>query len=1139
MDPLTHVAAFRRTLVAAGIVLAILLLSRGTAGVGAQAPDPCAPPNGNPVVCENQQTGAPSSEWDINGGGAGDVTIQGFSTDISVNRGDTIDFKIDTDATSYQLDIYRMGYYGGFGARKVATVTPSATLPQVQPACLSDVTTGLVDCGNWAVSASWAVPSTAVSGIYFAKVTRIDTGGASHIVFVVRDDTGHSDLLFQTSDTTWQAYNQYGGNSLYAGNPVGRAYKVSYNRPLTVRGTAVEDSVFNAEYPMVRWLEANGFNVSYFTGIDSDRLGAELLEHKAFLSVGHDEYWSGGQRTNVEAARAAGVHLAFFSGNEVFWKTRWETSISSGAAPYRTLVSYKETHANAKIDPLPTVWTGAWEDPRFSPPADGGRPANALTGTLFRVNSGTGALTVPAAQGKLRFWRNTAAAALAPGTSLSLTDGTLGYEWDEDVPNAFRPAGLIRLSDTTLNSVERLQDYGSTYGLATATHSLTLYRHSSGALVFGAGTVQWSWGLDSNHERGSAAPSLTMQQATVNLFADMSVQPLTLQAGLIAASESTDIVKPTSTITSPSNGADIPANTYITISGTASDGEGGAVGGVEVSADGGATWQRALGRETWTFSWHSGPSRSVNLLSRAVDDAGNLEIPSGGITVNVGTVPPTCPCSLWSPSQAPAVTGANDPAAIEVGTRFRSDTSGYVTAIRFYKDPRNSGVHSGHLWSDSGVLLSTVAFSGETASGWQQATFGAPVAINANTTYVVSYHTSAGFYSADSGYFSAAGLHSGTLYAPRDTEFGANGVFHYGSTAFPSDSFASQNFWVDVVFVQSVGPDTTAPVVSVVAPANGAANVAASAQISGSFSEGLDPATVTGSTFELRDATNALVPATVGYLNGTGTATLTPLSPLAFSTSYTATLQGGAGGITDTAGNPLVSDYTWSFTTAGVPPPPPTAGPGGPILIVSNSTNPFSQYYAEVLRAEGLNAFAALDVTQITSQILSSYDVVILGEMALSAPQVSMFTDWVTAGGNLVAMRPDKQLAGLLGLADASATLAEAYLQVDTSVAPGTGIVAETMQYHGTADRYTAAGATTIATLFSSATTGTTNPAVTLKSVGAAMRRHSPTTWRNQSCIRGKAIPRGRARSVTGRPRSDPTTCSLAVLRPTTSIARR
>ena len=100
-----------------------------------------------------------------------------------------------------------MGYYGGMGARKVATIPSSATLRQVQPNPLTNAATGLVDCGNWSVSASWTVPANATSGIYFAKPIRDDTGGASHIVFVVRDDDGNSDLLFQTSDTTWQAYN--------------------------------------------------------------------------------------------------------------------------------------------------------------------------------------------------------------------------------------------------------------------------------------------------------------------------------------------------------------------------------------------------------------------------------------------------------------------------------------------------------------------------------------------------------------------------------------------------------------------------------------------------------------------------------------------------------------------------------------------------------------------------------------------------------------------------------------------------------------------------------------------------------------------------------------------------------------------
>ena len=274
-------------------------------------------------------------------------------------------------------------------------------------------------------------------------------------MFIVRDDSSHSDMFFQTSDTTWQAYNTYGGNSLYVGGPgqnPGRAYKVSYNRPFITRdGGTQHDWVFNAEYPMVRFLEANGYNVSYTTGVDSDRRGTLIQQHKVFLSVGHDEYWSGTQRTNVEAARNAGVNMAFFSGNEVFWKTRWESAISADGTQYRTLVSYKETHENAKVDPAgPTVWTGTWMDPRFSPPADGGRPQNALTGTLFTVNCCTDTITVPAADGQMRLWRNTAVASQPVGGVYITTPGTLGYEWDSDIDNGFRPTGLFRMSDTIL-----------------------------------------------------------------------------------------------------------------------------------------------------------------------------------------------------------------------------------------------------------------------------------------------------------------------------------------------------------------------------------------------------------------------------------------------------------------------------------------------------------------------------------------------------------------------------------------------------------------------------------------------------------------------------------------------------------------
>ena len=411
----------------------------------------CSAPR-NAIEAENCLPGNPQSQWYVQGPGSGN--IQGFATDMSVNVGQTVFFKISTSALSWRIDIYRLGYYQGNGARFIASVSPSVSLPQVQPPCLTDSSTGLVDCGNWVVSASWAVPSTATSGIYFAKLIRLDTGEASPVVFVVRNDASHSDILLQTSDPTWHAYNDYGGNSLYAGNPAGRAYKVSYNRPFHVSNSRTW--LFASETPMIRWLEANGYDLSYFSGVDTDRYGALITQHKVFMSSGHDEYWSGGQRASAEAARAAGVNLAFFSGNSVFFKTRWEPSIDTTHTPYRTLVSYKESVANAVIDPAdPPTWTGYWRDPRFSPPADGGRPENALMGTLFQVSATSDVVPndpiyVPQADGRMRFWRNTSIATLAPGQVATLPAGVLGYEWDEDVDNGFRPPGLIRLSTTTL-----------------------------------------------------------------------------------------------------------------------------------------------------------------------------------------------------------------------------------------------------------------------------------------------------------------------------------------------------------------------------------------------------------------------------------------------------------------------------------------------------------------------------------------------------------------------------------------------------------------------------------------------------------------------------------------------------------------
>jgi hypothetical protein len=928
MGPLWAAGSAPRRRARLALLAPFLLAASLGAAPPARAADPCAPVV-NPVACENSKPGTPESTWDISG--AGTATIQGFATDISVNRGQTVQFKVNTPARSYRLDIYRMGYYGGAGARLVATVAPSAALPQSQPACATTAATGLVDCAGWRVSASWAVPASAVSGIYFAKLVRTDgTAGSSHIVFVVRDDAGGSAVVFQTSDTTWQAYNDWGGNSLYTGSPAGRAYKVSYNRPFNTRANAPEDWVFNSEYPAVRWLEANGYDVSYIAGVDSARSGALLRNHAAFLSVGHDEYWSGGQRANVEAARDAGVSLAFLSGNEVFWKTRWEAD-GAGTAN-RTLVCYKETHAGQPIDPAdPPTWTGTWRDPRFSPPADGGRPENALTGTIFMVNgsaSRADSIKVPASFRGLRFWRNTSVAGLAAGATRTMPAGTLGYEWDEELDNGARPAGLIRLSSATYNlTSDYLQDFGSTYGSGSPTHNLTLYRAASGALVFGAGTVQWAWGLDADHDRAGTPADADMRQATVNLLADMKVQPATLQAGLVAASASGDATGPSAGITAPVSGTRVDAGQRITISGTASD-AGGVVGGVEVSTDGGTTWHRASGTTSWTYAWTASSSGTATIYARATDDSANIGARSAPVSVTVGGR--TCPCSLWDAGTTPAVANDSDAAPTELGVKFSADSAGSITGIRFYKGSQNTGTHVGRLWTASGQLLGTVTFGGETASGWQTATFASPITIAANTTYVASYTAPNGHYSANEGYFATAAFDRAPLHALRDGTSGPDGA--YGAAgSFPTNAWASANYWVDVVFSDTTAADTTPPAITSRTPASGATGVAVTARPTATFGEAVQANTI---SFALRDPSGGLVASSTAYDAATRTATLTPAAALSAGTTYTATVSGAK----DLAGNTMTAS-SWSFTTATTPPPPPPPS-GCPCSIWDASATP-------------------------------------------------------------------------------------------------------------------------------------------------------------------------------------------------------
>jgi hypothetical protein len=363
---MSYVVRLRGLRISAAFVLPLLLIAALIAATPApaHAAGVCDVPTS--IACENTKEGTPQIDWDVSAGGSPE--IEGFSTETSYNRGETARFKIKTDARAYKVEIFRIGYYGGDGARRIATVTPSATLPQTQPTCYSNTSTGLVDCGNWGISASWTVPSDAVSGIYFALITRTDSDESSHIPFVVRNDASTSALVFQASDTTWQAYNRWGGRSLYVG-PDGsletRSRVVSFDRPYAAEQGAGD--LLGNELPLVRLVESLGLDVTYWTDIDLHRHPERLLAHRALVSLGHDEYWSTRMRRGAEAARANGVNLAFLGANAVYRHIRLRPS---PAGQDREEVNYKPWSVGD--DPAwktdPSEVTTDWRRPPLNDP---------------------------------------------------------------------------------------------------------------------------------------------------------------------------------------------------------------------------------------------------------------------------------------------------------------------------------------------------------------------------------------------------------------------------------------------------------------------------------------------------------------------------------------------------------------------------------------------------------------------------------------------------------------------------------------------------------------------------------------------------------------------------------------------------
>lgn len=497
----------------------------------------------NPIVIENIKPG--TTDWQLRNP-ARNQEIEGYASLTSVNRGGEIKLFVNTKDPGYTIEIYRMGWYHGKGGRQIAPAIFRKAVKQPLP--IIDKGTGLIEC-DWQDPYVLKIPDNPndptqwASGFYLAKLTGSKSGKQSYIIFVVRDESRPSDILFQSSVTTYQAYNNWGGMSLYRWNSKGKqAAKVSFNRPYAISpnraaayGVGAGEFITNVqpkrrtsnsgwEYNMVRWLEKNGYDVTYATNIDTheDHLDEAtgkpmLLLHKAFLSVGHDEYWSWQMRGNVEAARDAGVSLGFFSANTCYWQIRYEPSRITKDIN-RTIVSYKEGKA---LDPYVRdnrpdndyLTTTLWRKQPIN------RPEDAMIGVMYETFQVNADITV----------QNTAPEWVLADTSLGKTTaqnkglfafrnapeeiqlkGLLGYEVDRMFNSA--PANTIRIAHSPYR-----HDGKTKYS------DMTVYTSKSGATVFATGTIQWSWGLD-DFNAPQLRPALLSQDAqaiTRNVLAQM------------------------------------------------------------------------------------------------------------------------------------------------------------------------------------------------------------------------------------------------------------------------------------------------------------------------------------------------------------------------------------------------------------------------------------------------------------------------------------------------------------------------------------------------------------------------------------------------------------------------------------------
>jgi hypothetical protein len=451
-------------------VLGLCLLFSGSAGSAMTPSDRAAgraATSRTPIQTENARRGFRGWSAGLFDSAAGTTTapIQGYASEISASPGQTLQLHVSVQAAAkYRIQVFRLGWYRGTGARLLACV-PSCRggkRGRTQPVPSPNPTTGEIDA-HWPVTDRVRTRRNWVSGYYIAKLvvlTGSNSGKSNYVPFVVRAPTGSSStILVEASVNTWQAYNGWGGKSLYEFNSNGKpAVKVSFNRP-----SSGNNSPFVWEYPLARFLERSGYDVAYTTDVDTDRDPGQLLHHRLVIDSGHGEYWSKRIRDAFEAAKAKGINLAFLGADIGDWQIRYEDN-------QRTIVEYRDAQRDPETDPsLKTVRFRDLAAPRpqcqlLGIQYQGGFRSDYPQPTDYRVNA--------AALGDPWF----AGTGFTAGSTLP---GLVGYEWDGTL------RGCPASSPTVLFHADGPRNADA-----------VKYVASSGAKIFSSGSLQFVWGLD-------------------------------------------------------------------------------------------------------------------------------------------------------------------------------------------------------------------------------------------------------------------------------------------------------------------------------------------------------------------------------------------------------------------------------------------------------------------------------------------------------------------------------------------------------------------------------------------------------------------------------------------------------------------